>query len=167
MRDAQTRVTEFHRAFGLRAAARPALLECLPEPADTVARELRRLADRCRQTGESRDGLCARLALALEELAEWAEAHVAGDLVAAADAWGDRAYVLLGDAVAAGLPAEAIFAEVHRSNMTKTAAAGFGAKPTKGDHFEPPRLETILQSATPTTQLETRTTDRFVRKRQE
>jgi len=155
MRDAQAKVNEFHRVFGLRAAARPALLECLPKSAGTVAGELRRLADRCRQTGDSRDGLCARLALALEELAEWAEAHAAGNLVAAADAWGDRAYVLLGDAVAAGLPAEAIFAEVHRSNMTKTAAAGFGAKPTKSDHFEPPQLEVILLSAAPTTNRKT------------
>jgi predicted HAD superfamily Cof-like phosphohydrolase len=49
--------------------------------------------------------------------------RTAGDLVAAADAWGDRLYVLLGDAVAAGLPAERILDEVHRSNMTKAVRA--------------------------------------------
>jgi len=151
MHDAQTKVAEFHRAFGLLAGERPALLDCLPKPAVAAAGEVRRLADRCRQTGESRDGLCARLALALEELAEWAEAHAAGDLVAAADAWGDRAYVLLGDAVAAGLPAEAIFAEVHRSNMTKTAAKNVSGKPAKGDRFEPPQLKAFVHSTAPTT----------------
>ncbi len=47
--------------------------------------------------------------------------------MSAADAWADRAYVLFGDAVAAGLPAAELFAEVHRSNMTKEPdSAGTG-----------------------------------------
>jgi hypothetical protein len=44
-----------------------------------------------------------RTCLLLEELAEWLSAHARRDLVATADAWADRTWVLFGDA--AGLPA--------------------------------------------------------------
>lgn len=77
------------------------------------------------------DVLLQRAAMALEELAEWLSAHANGDLVAAADAWADRVYVLFGDAVAAGLPAADLFAEVHRSNMTEELDSAGTGKPVK------------------------------------
>ena len=85
--------------------------------------------------------------MAIEELAEWLLAHVNDDLIAAADAWADRAYVLLGDAVAAGLPAAELFAEVHASNMTKELVADGTGKARKGAAYRPPELAAILKSA--------------------
>lgn len=102
----------------------PVLLPCERESASETADAIRALLTCCRSLADDGNSLLARLCLALEEMGEWVEAHDAGDLVAAADAWGDRLYVLLGDAVAAGLPAAAVFEEVHRSNMTKTAEEG-------------------------------------------
>jgi predicted HAD superfamily Cof-like phosphohydrolase len=56
--------------------------------------------------------------MAIEEFIEWLQAHVDDDLIAAADAWADRSYVLVGDVVAAGLPAAELHSEVHRSAAT-------------------------------------------------
>jgi len=83
----------------------------------------------------------------LEELAEWIQAHANDNLVAAADAWADRAYVLFGDAVAAGLPAATLFAEVHRSNLTKEPVASGSGKARKAPGYTPPDLRTILRAA--------------------
>jgi predicted HAD superfamily Cof-like phosphohydrolase len=76
--------------------------------------------------------------MAVEELAEWIEAHVASDLTAAADAWADRAYLLFGDAVATGLGTEALFDEVHRSNMTKAPVNPATGKAVKSDGYLAP-----------------------------
>ena len=76
--------------------------------------------------------------MAVEELAEWIEAHVAGDLTAAADAWADRCYLLFGDAVATGLGTEAVFDEVHRSNMTKAPVNPATGKAVKSDGYLAP-----------------------------
>lgn len=142
-------VRKFHRQIGAAVAESPTLLACQAESATEVAVAIRGLLTRCRDMAGGGSDLLSRLCLVLEELAEWIEAHAAGDLVAAADAWGDRLYVLLGDAVAAGLPANAIFEEVHRSNMTKTAAAaGNLGKGTKVASFSPPRLRQILAAKT-------------------
>ena len=78
--------------------------------------------------------------MALEELAEWITAHTQGDLISTADAWADRAYVLFGDAVAAGLPAAELFAEVHRSNMTKELDSAGTGKAVKGPMYQPPNI---------------------------
>jgi predicted HAD superfamily Cof-like phosphohydrolase len=84
------------------------------------------------------DGLANRTMMALEELAEWIESHLAGDLKAAADAWADRAYLLFGDAVATGLGTEAVFDEVHRSNMTKAPVNPATGKAVKSDGYLAP-----------------------------
>jgi predicted HAD superfamily Cof-like phosphohydrolase len=145
MDDALNKVRKFHRQIGAEVADSPVLLPCQPESASEMGDAIRALLTRCRNMADDGSSLLARLCLALEELAKWVEAHAAGDLVAAADAWGDRLYVLLGDAVAAGLPAAAIFEEVHRSNMTKTAIkAGSLGKGTKAAVFRQPSLRKIL-----------------------
>lgn len=142
-------VRKFHCQIGAAVIDSPTLLACQAESATEVAVAIRGLLTRCRDMAGGGSDLLSRLCLDLEELAEWVEAHAAGDLVAAADAWGDRLYVLLGDAVAAGLPANAIFEEVHRSNMTKTVAkAGNLGKGTKAVAFRPPRLREILSAKT-------------------
>jgi len=142
---AMQQVTDFHRALGAPISPRPRLLEGSADEAAAVAGKLRALAIDCGHLGGPSSILLSRLAMELEELAEWAEAHAAGDLVAAADAWGDRLYVLLGDGVAAGLPAQAIFDEVHRSNMTKVSLPPDGSGKARKDRaFVRPHLAPLL-----------------------
>ncbi len=85
-----------------------------------------------------------RLCLELEEITEWLDAHLQNDLVAAADAWGDRLYVLMGDAVSAGLPAQAVFDEVHRSNMSKQCKSSNRGKAVKGTAYRRPQLDDVI-----------------------
>jgi predicted HAD superfamily Cof-like phosphohydrolase len=139
-------VRQFHRHVGAPTPDQPCLISC----SETVARDLCSRLWELSQTAaiaaqEYDDMLAARLAMALEELAEWMAAHADGNLVAAADAWADRAYVLLGDAVAAGLPAEGLFAAVHASNMTKQPIAGGSGKGVKGPEYRPPNIASILK----------------------
>lgn len=137
-------VSQFHRTIGASIAAGPRLLAHEQARCREVANALHAIRTLCREAMTNGSDLFARVAMAVEELAEWVEAHERGDLVAAADAWGDRLYVLLGDAVAAGLPASDIFAEVHRSNMTK-AAADTAGKARKGSSFDRPQLAAVLR----------------------
>lgn len=95
------------------------------------------------------DLLLLRLSLALEELAEWLMAHATGDLVGAADAWADRIYALLGDAVATGLPASQLFEAVHASNLSKSPPTTSGGKAVKGPDYVPPNIATVLRRAMP------------------
>ena len=140
--DAIQAVRAFHERTASPVADRPRLLPGGKVGAEALAGQL--LAIRAGIRADSDQLLLQRAAMAIEELAEWLQAHAKGDLVAAADAWADRAYVLSGDAVAAGLPAAALFAEVHRSNMTKEPVAGESGKARKGPGYTPPNLETIL-----------------------
>ena len=65
--------------------------------------------------------IALRVSLIQEELNEYRHAAEAHDLVEVADALSDLMYVVLGTYVSHGLQdvAEALFAEVHRSNMSK------------------------------------------------
>jgi len=134
--DAIQAVRAFHERTASPIADRPRLLPGGKVGAEVLARQLLAI-----------NLLLQRAAMAIEELAEWLQAHAKGDLVAAADAWADRAFVLFGDAVAAGLPAAPLFAEVHRSNMTKEPVAGRSGKAHKGPGYTPPDLGAILRTA--------------------
>lgn len=86
-----------------------------------------------------------------EENREYLEACEAGDLVQIADALGDLLYVLMGTMVTHGLQhkMEAVFAEIHASNLSKLDAAGKpihreDGKVMKSDRFFRPRLAPIL-----------------------
>jgi predicted HAD superfamily Cof-like phosphohydrolase len=101
-----------------------------------------------RESDGEKDLVLCRAAMAIEELAEWLRAHAQQDLTAAADAIGDRLYLLLGDAVAAGLPLAEIFRSVHNSNMTKMSGVRTGVgKAVKGRNLCRPEIETILNNA--------------------
>jgi len=120
---------EFHRVFGAHMEAAPTA-RLTPE---TVA---------------------LRVSLIQEELDEYRAAAEAGDLVEIADALSDLMYVVLGTYVAHGSQdvAEALFAEVHRSNMSKLDASGAviyraDGKVLKSDRWTPPDLAPILRSA--------------------
>lgn len=141
-------VCDFHRGMRAPVAHTPRLLPGNAATAGAMADRLQVFADEAAQmAAATNDVLLARTAMAIEELGEWLTAHADGDLVAAADAWADRAYVLFGDAVVAGLPAEKLFAEVHRSNMTKEPDSAGSGKAIKGASYDPPRLAEILKDS--------------------
>jgi predicted HAD superfamily Cof-like phosphohydrolase len=119
-------VQAFHRAFDLPA----------PDvPTSTVPAEVRR----------------SREELMQEELRELTEAMRAEDMIEIADALADLLYVVFGTAVAYGVPIDQVFAEVHRSNMTKLGRDG---RPVIGDHgkrlkgpdYRPPQLGPLLKA---------------------
>lgn len=139
-------VAEFHRKIGETVAKSATLLQHDAELDSDLARSLRQIVDSFNRADRPTTQLSRRALMAVEELAEWIEAHVAGDIVEAADAIGDRLYVLLGDAVATGLPLERVFDEVHRSNLTKASRALTTGKGIKGDDFESPELSHLLEN---------------------
>ncbi len=91
------------------------------------------------------DVVLVRLRLMLEELAELGTALHEKKILDVADALADLLYVVHGTALACGVPIDAVFAEVHASNMTKPALDqhGKGGKIGKAG-YRPPRLGPIL-----------------------
>ncbi|MCO8122621.1 nucleoside triphosphate pyrophosphohydrolase family protein [Stieleria sp. TO1_6] len=140
-------VAEFHRKIGETVAESATLLQHDAELDAELARSLRQIVDSFNRVDSPTTQLSRRALMAVEELAEWIEAHVAGDIVEAADAIGDRLYVLLGDAVATGLPLERVFDEVHRSNLTKHGSSSETGKGTKTETFAKPELGKLLESS--------------------
>lgn len=91
-----------------------------------------------------------RLALIHEELKELESAIDSSDLIEVTDALADLAYVVIGAAVEWGIDLAPVFAEVHRSNMTKTPGnQREDGKILKGAAFEPPRIAEIVRSRQP------------------
>lgn len=88
-----------------------------------------------------------RCHLILEELGEFVEGLNHQDEVATLDALADLIYVVVGTAVAFGLPLCEAFKEVHRSNMTKTISRDRPGHPGKSDGYSPPNLKKILDDA--------------------
>lgn len=91
-----------------------------------------------------------RVGLIEEELDELKEAISNNDLVELADALGDILYVTYGFAVTAGIPIDEIFAEIHKSNMSKLDVNGRplkrdDGKILKGPNFKPPDIKGLLQ----------------------
>ena len=116
------RVREFHETFGVPVGVQP------------VARI---------------DSHYMRVGLLQEEFDEYKAAVEADDVVEVADAIADMLYVLYGTAIEHGIPIDAVFAEVHRSNMTKADENGTpyrrdDGKIIKGPRFEPPMIARLL-----------------------
>jgi len=116
---------EFHKAFEVPIAACPALL-----PAEAALR---------------------RITLIESEAGELGDAFREKDLVKAADGIGDLLYVTFGTAVEMGLPIDEIFAQIHRSNMTKVCKDGSllkdaGGKVLKPATYEPVDLSWLLKN---------------------
>lgn len=115
----QALVTEFHTAFGAPAAFQPTLIP------------------------DERGGLRGKLIA--EELNEYLDAVIAGDLIEIADALGDLAYVVYGSAVEHGIDLDPIVARIHESNMSKLDENGqtvphptIPGKIGKSDRYQPP-----------------------------
>ena len=84
-----------------------------------------------------------RAKLLIEEVRELYDAAMAGDIVGIADGVADVVYVAVGTAVTYGIPFDAVFAEVHRSNMTKVNTPA-EAKLVKGADYEPPQIAAVI-----------------------
>jgi predicted HAD superfamily Cof-like phosphohydrolase len=90
-----------------------------------------------------------RKKLLKEEYKEYLAAEEENDLVEIADALADQIYILCGTALSYGINLKDIFAEVHRSNMTKLDENGqpvvrADGKIIKSSKFEHPKVEEIL-----------------------
>lgn len=89
-----------------------------------------------------------RMALHQEEYMELLVAMHDRNLVGTADGIADLIYVLCGTALAFGIPLNEVFAEVHRSNMTKgDGSKRDDGKIMKGPNFRPPDIAGILEAA--------------------
>ena len=87
-----------------------------------------------------------RYELIREELEEFKEAQDRQDIIRVADAIADLLYVVYGAAVAYGIPAQQVFDEVHRSNMSKfiDGHRREDGKWVKGPSYSPANLKPIL-----------------------
>jgi predicted HAD superfamily Cof-like phosphohydrolase len=92
-----------------------------------------------------------RARLICSEAAEFLEAADQGDLVEMVDALADLLVVTYGAAIELGVDLEFVFAEVHRSNMSKDGGQDAGGKILKGPGFTPPNIrgELIKQGYEP------------------
>ncbi len=81
-----------------------------------------------------------RARLIMSEAAEFLEAADRDDFVEMVDALADILVVTYGAAVEMGVDLEPVFAEVHRSNMSKDGGKDAGGKILKGPGFSPPDI---------------------------
>lgn len=81
-----------------------------------------------------------------EAVIELVDAFAENDIVKVADSIADALYVILGTSVACGIDIEPIFAEVHRSNMTKFIDGTFreDGKYLKGPSYEKADIAGVL-----------------------
>lgn len=124
-----------------------ARIKCLEE-ADTMMADAAVFADTYMLgDGMSDKFLFARLAKLSEEVGEMATAAAADDEYEIADALVDIVYVALVTAAKRGHPFSKLWADVHKSNMTKTpkGVGKFGA--SKGEGFIPANTKAIMQDA--------------------
>lgn len=94
-----------------------------------------------------------RFNLMKEENEEYLQAALKGDLTEVADALGDMLYILCGTMLQHGLQhkIEAVFDEIHRSNMSKLGKDGKpiyreDGKVMKGENYFKPNIEAILKN---------------------
>lgn len=85
-----------------------------------------------------------RARLIFTEAAEFIEAADKNDFVEMVDALADLLVVTYGTAVEMGVDLEPVFAEVHRSNMSKNGGKDPGGKVLKGPGFSPPDIAGAL-----------------------
>ena len=132
------KVKEFHRAFGVPSSEKPTepTLELFTLRFNLIDEELTEFDD-----------------------AHWSDTDFKPNLIEIADAIGDMLYVIYGTADQYGLDADAIFAEVHRSNMSKLdengkplfhdGITGPKGKVKKSSRFEEPKLREVIYGDCP------------------
>jgi predicted HAD superfamily Cof-like phosphohydrolase len=127
--DAASAVLAFHLAFGLPTRTMPSV------EVDPSTTEL-------------------RIGLLIEEVAEFARAARAGNIIGIADGLADIVYVAYGAAVTYGIDLDAALAEVHRANMSKLDGSGRpvlrdDGKVVKSDRYRPPDIAGVLDTQVP------------------
>lgn len=89
--------------------------------------------------------------LIYEEINELYDALEDENIVEVADALGDLLYVIYGTALEFGIPIDDVFAEIHRSNMSKLENGKpllrEDGKILKGSNYSPPNIQRILERA--------------------
>ncbi len=85
-----------------------------------------------------------RTRLMVEEMAESIEAMQLNDYVKIAKELADSIYTVYATAAEYGIPMDEVFAEVHRSNMTKTANLDSGGKILKGVDYEEAQVAAVM-----------------------
>lgn len=78
-----------------------------------------------------------RYKLMVEEFKEYTDAEEQNDIVEIADALADMIYIICGTAASYGIPLEAVFSEVHDSNMAKLGPDGKPIKREDGKIIKP------------------------------
>ncbi len=129
MRSAIEDVAEFHRKFG------QPVLDVPTQPTFSRGR-LRKW-----MTEEEQEELCD--ALAEVTGGHPGSPHVKYHMEKVADGLADLIYVCIGTALELGIPLDRVWAEVHRSNMTKEADPN-GGKVRKGVDYVPPDIAGAL-----------------------
>lgn len=109
-------VRQFHDKFGFPVS------ETLAEPSEPLGRRRQSFLD--------------------EEVNEVRKAVEAGDLKNLAQELADVVYVTYGTALTYGIDLDAVLAEVHRSNMTKSGTKD--GKAVKGPDYDPPNMARVL-----------------------
>lgn len=97
---------------------------------------------------KTNDQRVLRAKLMISELGETIKALYERDQVALADGLADLTYVVEGTAVTFTVPLQAVFEEVHASNMTKTpglAVANHAANRGKGPDFKAADISDVLR----------------------
>lgn len=117
--------------------------EMLKEWADAVG-EVRATQPTIFVPTQTRD---LRIALLKEEYHEYKRAAKHDDLIEIADGLGDCMYIIYGTAAVYGIPLDEVFAEIHRSNMTKLIGGvqyRLDGKIMKGAAYERPDIARVL-----------------------
>ncbi len=138
MKSAMEMVAEFHRKHGMPHSD-------VPHVTEDAQRRILRLALLHEEIDELMDGLGLSEEVGGEgELVAWGPP----DENAVADALADIAYLTVGAAVEWGIPLDRVFAEVHRSNMTKEPGyERADGKIGKGPEYSPPDVAGVLDGA--------------------
>ena len=84
---------------------------------------------------------------ALRDIMNFADDNNEKLLTLLADGIADSIVVLIGTALSFGIPIDEVFAEVHRSNMTKSTEKDIHGKTIKGYDYESPRIGEIIRKA--------------------
>jgi predicted HAD superfamily Cof-like phosphohydrolase len=92
-----------------------------------------------------------RIRLLEEEFNEYLAGEVKDDIVEISDALADIIYIACGTAVSYGIPLDKVFAEVHRSNMSKLVddqvIRRADGKIQKPQGWKPPDIEGVLNKS--------------------
>lgn len=133
MKDALEKLKEFHRVFGAAARETPGVAD-----SDTMHLRFSLMREELDETA----GAMLKLNYSVDER-QTQEA-----LCDVADGLADLCYVVIGTAVAYGIPLDRVFDEVHRANMAKAPNGVIrrreGGKILKPEGWQPPDIRGVL-----------------------